>query len=851
MPSPLVGKPLLATLATCLTWSALTGCVGVSGSGTNPNPGTGTTTPTNAATIPAVPTSLQATPGNAQVSLTWTASTGATSYNVKRGTTTGGPYTKISSPTSATFTDTALTNGTMYFYVVSAVNSAGESANSSEASAKPTAPAQAPTAPTGLTATAGNAEASLTWAAPTGAASYHVKRATTTGGPYIQVAAPTSTTYTDANLTNGTTYFYVVSALNSTGESPNSAQASATPTAPAQPPTAPTGVQSVAGNAQVALTWIASPTATSYNLQRSTTSGGPYTQIASATTTSSTDTGLTNGTTYFYVVSALNSAGQSPNSAQASATPTAPSSGTLDVTVTINPAVTHPISPYIYGLNFYFGETSPPPLLTLDRDGGNRWTAYNWETNASNAGSDYLYENDNFLSSSTVPAEAVRSFIAQDQGANMASLATVQLQGLVAADENGPVSVANPPDLSRFKVVVDQKSTVSAAPFTVNPPTTNANVFMDEFVWALNQKLPGIFATNPTNPTFLSLDNEPELWNSTHLEVQGPNPVTSDNYISKTITLTEAIKNQFPNAVIFGPVHYGFQGIYNWQGELSATPSGTNWFPDKYLQAIKAASTTYGEPLVDVYDFHWYAEDYDANGTRILNLSGTTLTDAQVQLIVQSPRNLWDPTFDDTGNSNPWIFQELGNTPINLLGRLQAKINAENPGMKIAITEYESGGWNHIAGTIAQADNLGIFGAQGLFAASFWPPNGTYSYALAGFRAYRGFDGANASFGDTSLQATSSNVANVVVYASLDSATPGRVVFVAINRSTSDQVTAITGQLLSGTAHLYQMTAATAQPQFAAGTPVQPVAAGTTPASGGDSITITLPALSVTTIDIH
>jgi hypothetical protein len=713
--------------------------------------------------------------------------------------------------------------------------------------------ATAPATPSGLTATAGNAQVSLSWSASTGASGYHVKRATTTGGPYTQVSGPTTTTFADSGLTNGTTYFYVVSAVNSAGESTNSSQTSAKPTAPAQPPSAPTGLSTTAGNAQVSLSWTASTNTTSYNVKRGTTTGGPYTKISSPTATNFIDTGLTNGTTYFYVVSAVNSNGESAKSAQASATPaSAPANPPppADVTITIDPTKTKPISPYIYGTNFYSGNTDPSPLLTFDRDGGNRWTAYNWETNASNAGSDYLYESDNYLSGSNVPAEAVRTFIAADQSAGLASLVTVQLQGLVSADENGPVSVASPPDLSRFKTVVDKKSTVSAAPFTINPITTDAHVYIDEFVWALDQKLPGILGTNPTHPTFISLDNEPELWNSTHLEVQGHNPVTSDNYITKTINLTKAIKDQFPNAVIFGPVHYGFQGIYNWQGELSATPSGANWFPDKYLQALNTASSTYGKPLVDVYDFHWYAEDYDANGTRVLDLTGTTLTDAQVQLIVQSPRNLWDPTFTDAGNSNPWIYQELGNTPINILGRLQAKINAENPGMQIAITEYESGGWNHIAGTIAQADNLGIFGTQDVFAASFWPPNGTYSYSLAGFRAFRGFDGATASFGDTSIQAISSNVQNVVVYASSDSNTPGRVVFVAINRSTSSKVTAITGQALSGTAHLYQMTAASAQTQVRAGTPAQPVAAGTMPATG-TSITITLPALSVTTIDIH
>jgi fibronectin type 3 domain-containing protein len=795
------------------------------------------------ATVPAAPMGVTAAAGNAQVTLNWTASSGATGYYVKRSTTSGGPYTQISTQATASDTDTGLTNGTKYFYVVSAYNSAGQSANSAEVNATPVL--AAPSAPTGLAATAGNAQASLSWAATSGASSYHVKRSATSGSE-TQISAPTSNSYTDTGLTNGTKYFYVVSAVNSGGESANSSEVSATPSAPLTAPATPTGLHATGGNAQVSLSWSASTSAASYNVKRSTANGGPYnTAVASPTVTNYTDTTVSNGTTYYYVVSAVNSAGQSANSAQASATPASP---TANVTITINPAQTKAISPYIYGINFYSGVTGAPPQLTFDRAGGNRWTAYNWETNASNAGSDYLYENDDYLSSSAVPAEAVRSFIAGDQSNGLASLMTVQLQGLVAGDENGPVSVTNPPDLTRFKQVVDQKSTVSSAPFTINPSTTNADVFMDEFVWALDQKFSGmgIFGANPTHPTFVSLDNEPELWNSTHLEVQGPNPVSSDDYIAKTITMTEALKNQFPDMVIFGPVHYGFQGIYNWQGELSATPNGANWFPDKYLTALSAASATYGKPLVDVYDFHWYAEEYDANGNRSIDLTGTTLTDAQVQLIVQSPRNLWDSTFTDSTNSNPWIYQELGNTPINLLGRLQAKINAEFPGMKISLTEYENGGWNHIAGTIAQADNLGIFGSQGVFAANFWPPNGTYSYALGGFRAFRDFDGAGANFGDTSLQATSSNVQNVMVYASSDSATPGRFVVVAINRSTSSQVTAISGLALSGTAELYQMTATSAQGQ----NPVEPVSIGKMTVSGA-TLTITLPALSVTTIEVN
>ena len=510
------------------------------------------------------------------------------------------------------------------------------------------------------------------------------------------------------------------------------------------------------------------------------------------------------------------------------------------MTITIDPTNKHAISPYIYGLNFYSGT---PLGITFDRAGGNRWTAYNWETNASNAGSDYFYQNDSYLSSSTTPAEAVRSFIAGDQADGLASLITVQMQGLVSADENGPMSVASPPDLTRFKQVVFKKSTQSGVAFTVTPPTNDNYVYMDEYLYALDQKFSGqsIFgASSTTHPVFVQLDNEPELWNSTHLEVQSATAVMSDNYIGKTISLTRALKDQFPNVVIFGPVHYGFEGIFSWQGELNATPTGNNWFPDKYLPAIKTASTTYGKPLVDVYDFHWYSEATDGT-TRVTNLTETTLTAAQVQAIVQSPRSLWDTAYKE----NSWIANDVLGGPIYILGRLQSRIAAENPGMKISITEYNNGGGQHIAGTIAEADNLGIFGSQGVFAANLWPLSNNEAYSLAGFRTYRDFDGAGANFGDTSVKATSSNVQNVVVYASTDSGSAGRAVFVAINRSTAMQVTAINGLALSGTAHIYHMTASTAAGQ----SPIQPVAAGTMAVSG-TSMTVALPALSATTIDV-
>lgn len=95
---------------------------------------------TAAPTAPAAPTNLAATAGNAQIALTWTGSTGATSYNLYRGTSTGTEALYKSGLSAVSFTDTGLTNGTTYFYQVAAVNSVGASAKSGEVSATPKAP---------------------------------------------------------------------------------------------------------------------------------------------------------------------------------------------------------------------------------------------------------------------------------------------------------------------------------------------------------------------------------------------------------------------------------------------------------------------------------------------------------------------------------------------------------------------------------------------------------------------------------------------------------------------------------------------------------------------------------------
>jgi len=132
---------------------------------------------------------------------------------------------------------------------------------------------------------------------------------------------------------------------------------------PGAVPSTPTGLAAVSGNAQVALTWNAVSGATGYNVKRSTTNGGPYTNVAANnTSTSYTNTGLTNGTTYYYVVTALNASGESPVSLQVSGTPAATGGDTGGVTVT--KAVTS-ASPWFNEIQVRLANTSPITAMTV------------------------------------------------------------------------------------------------------------------------------------------------------------------------------------------------------------------------------------------------------------------------------------------------------------------------------------------------------------------------------------------------------------------------------------------------------------------------------------------------------
>ena len=483
---------------------------------------------------------------------------------------------------------------------------------------------QAPSAPTGLQAAAANAQVSLSWSASTGATSYHVKRSTTSGGPYTQISAPTSTSFTDTGLTNGTAYFYAVSALNTAGESPNSTQATATPTAPALAPPAPTGLQATAGNSQVSLAWSASTGATSYHVKRSTTSGGPYTQISAPASTNFTDTGLSNGTAYFYVVSALNTAGESANSTQASATPTNPITAAIQVTVDAL-SNRHAISPYVYGVNFpanaaYITDSG----ATLIRWGGNASTRYNWKNFDTSAASDWYFSNRPFGNAGDPLYNDSTQFVSNVSAAGGYPIMTIGMLPWAAKDASsysfsvskyGAQCATNPYSADDGNGVKTDCSTnvTGNDPHDANialldgPPASGdpaGSVYRNEWVSALSSAYPA------TRPHFYDMDNEVDIWGGTHRDVH-PAPSGYNELRDTYLRIAAGMRTWDPQAVRFGPVSCCWWFYWNGaNGNDKTAHAGLDFLP-WWLNEVYWSDLISGNRSVDVLDIHAYPDQPD------------------------------------------------------------------------------------------------------------------------------------------------------------------------------------------------------------------------------------------------
>jgi hypothetical protein len=480
---------------------------------------------------------------------------------------------------------------------------------------------------------------------------------------------------------------------------------------------------------------------------------------------------------------------------------------------------TFAISPFVYGVNHPTWEKQGW-TATISRVGGNRLTAYNWETNASNAGSDWQHQNDNLMGGD-VPGESMQKAVASSHEHGAACIMTVPILGRVAADKKGDGDVNKTPDYlnKRFLPSLPKKD----APFADPPDLADGKVYQDEFVAWLEKRFPKAHE-DPRRTIFYALDNEPELWATTHARIH-PDKVRFEEVVRLNVDYAEAVKRVTPKALVFGFVSYGWHGLTTLQ---NAPDRNGRDFSEFFLEEMKAAERKAGRRLVDVFDLHFYPEAMGGK-TRVMEDSSSPETAAAR---IQSPRSLWDPTYKESS----WIANSLG-APIRLLPRMREKIEKHYPGTKLAVTEYYYGGGDHISGALAQADVLGIYGREGVFAATLWHLGRTDDrFINAAFALFRNYDGKGGAFGDTGVQVSGGDPARASLYASRDA--QNRVVLIALNKTEAPLPLRIDLKDLPPckASALYRVSA----------TEARPLAAAELPAATPTSLTVELPPLSAT-----
>ncbi|MBS2025352.1 MAG: fibronectin type III domain-containing protein [Deltaproteobacteria bacterium] len=275
--------------------------------GSSPNSSaSNTVTPSSGPHAPGVPTGLTATPGIRQIDLTWTApaSDGGSSITGYTIAISAGTSTTSTTATGTSASLTGLLDGTTYTFTVAATNAIGTGPASNGVSA---ATFSVPGAPTGVTASPGDTQATVSWTAPQSDSPVTGYLVAASPGGATQTTTSTSATFT--GLTNGTAYTFTVTATSAVGTGAASAPSSAV--TPFSTPGAVGNLVATPGANQVGLTWTAPASngggaITGY---RVVTSPGNLTADLGASATSTTVTGLANGTLYTFSVRAQNGAG--------------------------------------------------------------------------------------------------------------------------------------------------------------------------------------------------------------------------------------------------------------------------------------------------------------------------------------------------------------------------------------------------------------------------------------------------------------------------------------------------------------------------------------------------------------
>lgn len=472
-----------------------------------------------------------------------------------------------------------------------------------------------------------------------------------------------------------------------------------------------------------------------------------------------------------------------------------------------------PINPLIYGMNFADDALARELSLPVNRWGGNAVTRYNWKLDVQNRAGDWYYEN--------IPNEVARPsqlpdgsssdrFVEANRARGTETILTIPTIGWTprsfaescgfSVERYGPQQSTDP-----WRPDCGNGLRPNGEPITGNDPTDTSLAvgpsFASEWIAHLRRRFG---SADEKGVRYYQLDNEPELWNSTHRDVH-PEPLGYDELLQRSVAYAKAIKSADARALTLGPVGWGWVAYFY---SAADTASGGEWWtarPDRrahddlplvewYLREMRAQSARDGRRLLDMLDLHYYPQ---AAGVSLQPAGGVSTQ----SLRLRSTRSLWDPTYADES----WIQGSEGGPSVQLIPRMRSWVDTYYPGTKLALTEYNFGGLEHVNGALAQADVLGIFGREGLDLATLWgPPSADQPGAFA-FRMYRNYDAAGSRFGETRVRAQSTDQGKLSVYAA--ERTSDRVLTVmVVNKASTALVSTLqmSGASLTGAAQVYR-----------------------------------------------
>jgi hypothetical protein len=455
----------------------------------------------------------------------------------------------------------------------------------------------------------------------------------------------------------------------------------------------------------------------------------------------------------------------------------------------------------IYGMSFADEALLEELALPLNRWGGNATTRYNWQLDVSNRASDWFFENipNDVDDESLLPAgSGADRWVAANQAAGSQSLLTLPLIGWTPKSRErdcgfrvskyGPQQSTDPwaPDCG-------DGIQPNGDPVTGNDPTDTSLAISPAFGADWLRHLHGQFGlAQDAGVRYYNLDNEPMLWSHTHRDVH-PDPVGYDELLSRTIEHASAIKEVDAAAGLLGP------GLWGWTAYFYSAldqEGGGSWWNDRpdrrahddvplvpwYLKQLADHEFESGQRLLDFLDLHFYPQT-----------SGVALSpagDAETQARrLRSVAALYDPSYEDES----WIAE-----PVNLIPRMHDWIEDNYPGTRLAISEYNWGGLEHINGALAQAEILGIFGREGLDLAALWDSPAPDEPGAFAFRMFLNAKGTlrqpgqpRARFGQTALplDIPANSADPLAAFASLRD--DGVVTLILINRNTSELKTGL------------------------------------------------------------